>query len=73
MEDDLFAQKRIAIVLIPEPIIPAIKDSKRNLENKFGTKELKKFIIEGKIIYAIIPPRKPTIQNIRTIKYLFIM
>jgi hypothetical protein len=71
--DDFFAQKRIAIVLIPEPIIPAIRDSKRNLENRFGTNELKKLIIVGKIIYPVIPPRKPIIQNIRTIRYLFIV
>ncbi|MEJ7641383.1 MAG: hypothetical protein WKF36_04215 [Candidatus Nitrosocosmicus sp.] len=71
--DDFFAQKRIAIVLIPEPIIPAIRDSKRNLENRLGTKELKKLIIEGNIIYPVIPPRKPIIQNIRTIRYLFIV
>jgi len=65
--DDFFAQKRIAIVLIPEPIIPASRDSKRNLENRFGTIELKILIIEGNIIYPVIPPRKPIIQNIRNI------
>ncbi len=34
---------------MPEPIIPAIKASKKNLEKRFGIKVLKKLIIEGKI------------------------
>lgn len=32
----------MAIVLIPEPIIPATKASKKYFENRFGTNELKK-------------------------------
>jgi len=37
------------MVLNPEPIIPAIKASKKYLENRLGMKELKKFNIDGKI------------------------
>jgi hypothetical protein len=43
------AQNRIAIVLIPEPIIPAINASKKNFEKILGMKDLKKLSIEGKI------------------------
>lgn len=46
--EDLLTQYSTAMVLNPDPIIPAIKASKKYLENKFGTKELKKFIIDGK-------------------------
>jgi hypothetical protein len=37
------------MVLNPDPIIPAIRASKKYRENKFGMKELKKFNIDGKI------------------------
>ncbi|WP_458747235.1 hypothetical protein [Candidatus Nitrosocosmicus sp. T] len=46
--DDLLTQYSTAMVLNPDPIIPAIKASKKYLENKLGMKELKKFIIDGK-------------------------
>jgi hypothetical protein len=46
--DDLLTQNNTAMVLNPDPIIPAIKASKKYLENKLGMKELKKFIIDGK-------------------------
>jgi hypothetical protein len=46
--EDLLAQYSTAMVLNPDPIIPAIKASKKYLENRLGTKELKKFIIDGK-------------------------
>jgi len=36
------------MVLNPDPIIPAIRASKKYLENKLGMKELKKFVIDGK-------------------------
>jgi hypothetical protein len=37
------------MVLNPDPIIPAIRASKKYRENKFGRKELKKFKIDGKV------------------------
>ncbi len=37
------------MVLNPDPIIPAIRASKKYLENKLGMKELKKFVIDGNI------------------------
>jgi len=37
------------MVLKPDPIIPAIRASKKYLENKLGKKELKKFNSDGKI------------------------
>jgi hypothetical protein len=40
--EDLFAQYRIAIVLIPDPITPAISASKKYFENRLGIKVLKK-------------------------------
>jgi hypothetical protein len=43
------AQNRIAIVLIPDPIIPATKASKKNFEKRLGIKDLKKLSIEGRI------------------------
>jgi len=47
--DDLLAHKRITTVLIPEPIIPAINASKKNLDNILGIKGLKKLTMKGKI------------------------
>jgi hypothetical protein len=46
--EDLFAQYRIAIVLIPDPITPAMIASKKYFENKLGIKVLKKFVMDGK-------------------------
>lgn len=46
--EDLLTQYSTARVLNPDPIIPAIKASKKYLENKLGMTELKKFIIDGK-------------------------
>jgi hypothetical protein len=45
----LFAQYNTAIVLNPEPIIPASNASKKYLENRLGTIVLKKFMINGSI------------------------
>ena len=46
--EDLFAQYKIAIVLIPDPITPAIRASKKYFENKLGINVLKKLIKKGR-------------------------
>lgn len=46
--EDLFAQNKMAIVLIPDPITPAIRASKKYFENKFGINVLKKLIKTGR-------------------------
>ena len=46
--EDLFIQYKIAIVVMPDPITPAISASKEYFENKLGINELKKLIIMGK-------------------------
>jgi hypothetical protein len=71
--EDLPAQKRIATVLIPEPIIPAINASRKNLVKRFGINDLIKLDIKGKIKYAINPPINPNNQNINTNRNLFII
>jgi hypothetical protein len=45
----LFAQYKTAIVLNPDPIIPASKASKKYLEKRLGIIVLKKFVINGSI------------------------
>jgi hypothetical protein len=71
--DDLPAQKRIATVLIPEPIIPAINASRKNLVKRFGINDLIKLDMKGRIKYAINPPINPNNQNINTNRILFII
>ena len=46
--EDLFIQYKIAIVLIPDPIIPAIMASNEYLENMLGINVLKKLIKKGR-------------------------
>ncbi|WP_172602359.1 hypothetical protein [Candidatus Nitrosocosmicus franklandus] len=46
--EDLFAQNKMAIVLIPDPITPAIRASKKYFENKLGINVLKKLIKTGR-------------------------
>jgi hypothetical protein len=71
--DDLPDQKRIATVLIPEPIIPAINASRKNLVKRFGIHDLIKLDMKGRIKYAINPPINPNNQNINTNRNLFII
>jgi hypothetical protein len=71
--DDLPAQKRIATVLIPEPIIPAINASRKNLVKRFGINDLIKLDMKGRIKYDINPPINPNNQNINTNRILFII
>lgn len=60
------------MVLMPEPIIPAIRASIKYFENKLGMKELKKLNIGGRIEYMNIPPINPKIPNIKIMNDLFI-
>lgn len=68
----MLAHISIAIVLIPEPIKPAINASKKNLDNMFGINDLKKLTMKGRIKYPAIPPTNPKDQNIRIVKSLLI-
>ncbi|MGN6821969.1 MAG: hypothetical protein ACTHJ7_04205, partial [Candidatus Nitrosocosmicus sp.] len=46
--------------------------SKKNLDKIFGTNDLKKLTIKGRVKYPAIPPINPKDQNIRIVKSLFI-